>query len=319
MREISIPSPVDSDVETVIPLALIDRAPWNDDIKTPVSGVYRKGLEGNLDGWGNRDRLRVWPRDDAPGRYYAIDGNQRHRIFSDRLLFARVLEHLGTEATEKDVKAFMDSPDNIALLERFRLEAADIDVPVRIMTEVTDGVPMSRDDAKAFSLTWDRNKAKYDEAGVADTFRDLMREGRTQAAERLREHLRSIARPELPVVPPLSVYTPPALPEPAEGELEPEEEDTPWGPAPPPLERPAKPGMTLIPIVFSVTSEAAAKIEASIVKLRISRLFKERALIDALAHLERLVEADDLDAAINDAIVEAALLNINTHIKENTS
>ena len=110
-----------ADRRAVIPLDRIDPAPWNP--KAPISGEHKAGLAASLDTFGLRDDLKVWPRPDAPGRYYALDGNQRLGLLSSRGVSeveCRVLADL----TPEDAKLFTAAFDrNFAFYDRSKLES----------------------------------------------------------------------------------------------------------------------------------------------------------------------------------------------------
>jgi hypothetical protein len=66
-----------------IPLALLEEAPWNAEIKRPIAGEYRLGLIASLQTFGLDEGLKVWPDPATPGRYKIIDGNQRKPILAE--------------------------------------------------------------------------------------------------------------------------------------------------------------------------------------------------------------------------------------------
>lgn len=87
------------DRRETIPLALIDPAPWNP--KYRIAGPARDGLKASLDHFGVRDDLKVWPNPESPGRYIALDGNQR----------LDVLKEGGTASVECRILADLDDED----------------------------------------------------------------------------------------------------------------------------------------------------------------------------------------------------------------
>lgn len=117
------PIAVPDDPRVAILLSAIDPAPWNP--KSPIAGKMRDGLEASLETFGLSDDLKVWPRPDAPGRYYALDGNQRldvlrSRLAEDELVWCRVLARLSDE----DAKVFTGSFDrHFAYYDERKLES----------------------------------------------------------------------------------------------------------------------------------------------------------------------------------------------------
>jgi ParB-like chromosome segregation protein Spo0J len=87
------------DDRRAISLDDLDPAPWNP--KTPIYGVYRRGLETSLDHFGLRDDLKVWPNPEQPGRYFVLDGNQRLDLLREK----------GTVTVECRVLADLDDED----------------------------------------------------------------------------------------------------------------------------------------------------------------------------------------------------------------
>lgn len=311
MNESILPAPVASDVDADVPFSLIDPAPWNSDIKSPITGVYRQGLEANLDTYGNRDRLRLWPRPDAPGRYYVLNGNQRLRIFTDRVVSHGVRKLLGAEAKSKDIEAFIDDPENRGVVEGLRMGASGLSIPCRIMTEVREGVPMSREDAIEFTAAWDRNQARFSEAGNTRLYRQLLMSERMQRDEALRARLKRRLRPELAAAAsPLPEPVAPVPPLPAV-ERSPEK---PWGDPPEAVASPARvasrevPAPVFVPVMFSMTVDSAEKLKDTIMLCR-SRMLKNRRLAEAVGSLASLLESRDLDDTLDSMVVEAALLH----------
>ncbi len=105
------------DRREIIPLDLIDPAPWNP--KHPIAGEHREGLGASIDHFGVRDDLKVWPNPDQPGRYYVLDGNQRLDLFKERGLDSiecRILDDLDNE----DARLFTAAFDRNHALYDFR-------------------------------------------------------------------------------------------------------------------------------------------------------------------------------------------------------
>lgn len=69
------------DTREFLPLHVIDPAPWNP--KKKIHGVYRNGLAASLHTFAISDDLKVWPNPRSPGRYYALDGNQRVDVLAE--------------------------------------------------------------------------------------------------------------------------------------------------------------------------------------------------------------------------------------------
>lgn len=110
-----------SDARRVLPLAVLDPAPWNP--KTPISGRYRQGLESSLDHFGVRDDLKVWERPDAPGRFYVLDGNQRLDLLKERQL-QEVECRILAELDEENARLFTAAYDrNHAAYDEAKLAA----------------------------------------------------------------------------------------------------------------------------------------------------------------------------------------------------
>ncbi len=183
-----------------LPLHAIEPFPGNP--KTPISGKYRKGLAASLDLFGIRDQLKVWPHPTQPGRYYNLDGNQRYSV-----LVERAEADLGLAAVLALDPA--EHPDREGRLAAIRSEASNREVECRVLAELT------RDEARAFNASFDRNHAAYDEAKVADLHADLAerREELDQALAARRAELEArlgaILRPDKATVAPVR---PAALP-----------------------------------------------------------------------------------------------------------
>lgn len=100
------PIAVPDDRRALIALASIDPAPWNP--KDPIAGKHRAGLTASLETFGVSDDLKVWPNPDQPGRYYALDGNQRLDVLAGRAeaVWCRVLDRLSDEDAKLFTGAF---------------------------------------------------------------------------------------------------------------------------------------------------------------------------------------------------------------------
>lgn len=109
------------DRREVIPLGLIDPAPWNP--KYRIAGEARDGLKSSLDHFGVRDDLKVWPNPDEPGRYFALDGNQRLDVLREAghgSVECRILDDLDGE----DARLFTAAFDrNRAFYDEVKLHA----------------------------------------------------------------------------------------------------------------------------------------------------------------------------------------------------
>jgi hypothetical protein len=160
------------DIEVSIPLHSIDPAPWNP--KPAIFGSYKSGLETSLDYFGNRDRLKVWARPDSIGRYYVLDGNQRLTVLreqAEKQLFDDALDLLcksrGIDAMDDEkeaealrktlAKSLVDDESHERLI---RSKAGSYPVPCRVLADLDHA------DAVAFTTSFDRNSAKFDELKV---------------------------------------------------------------------------------------------------------------------------------------------------------
>lgn len=378
------------DIEIVIPLHALDQAPWNP--KTPLHGVYRKGLTGSLDTFRFRDRLKVWPNPKSKGRYFVLDGNQRidviremvegeiFRLQVDRETATRTIDTAEVaRLVEKRAKGLATKVETIAdgggvttekipaspaqlaslqaeivaeLTEALRKQVADefaADdaressikseansrlIPCRVLAD------MDADDAKAFTLAFDRNHAKYNENKVVSLIDEILT-GKSRSARTIEQ----IIRPQRSFVPPQQASgtldriiaagragSTAAYPlasqgddgddpgdgraAPADATTDPDFADSPWGP-PPKFDVPPTPGPSLIPLMFSVTAETYSAVKSLILKSA-SRLIREKRLKEALSFLagsmellDHMVESGDVDGVISEAIVEAALYIFN--------
>jgi hypothetical protein len=314
------------DAETDVPLGQLDAAPWNP--KAVISGSYRTGLKSSLEWLGVRERLKLFPNPKNKGRFYVINGNQRLDIIYEHILNLKIKEHFSLDHSISDsaFRKIKESEDNQSVIAKLRKSLPVHMVPCQIITQLDENTKFTLDDAKQFSLVWDRNAAKTDEVKQADVYREVIKNRLSTIAEdkqkEFESRIKAMVRPELPVVQPAKK----AMSEQSgsfefadPGTFQPTEEQ-PWGPTPP---EPAKSSSgsvatqkqseQLIPLVLSLTQSGYENITDSILRSK-SRLFREYTLKTALESLEKLLP-DDLDAQIDSIVVETALSIVDKHIE----
>jgi hypothetical protein len=310
------------DVETDIPLSLIDEAEFNP--KSEIGEVYKRGLVGSLQYFTNRDRLKVWPDPDKKGRFVTLNGNKRLRIFMQQALDEadiKIREYFKLEPSE-DITSLKSNPKHGKIISKITRECIAAErIPCQIMNTI-DGVnPFTKADAIQFVSTYDRNMAKFDEIKQADNYRQLIQERISDDSTRksVESRIKTMMRPELPINTPKTSQSngssdQSAFTFAAPGEFTPTSEE-PWGPTPPATQvvTTAQPVTQLVPMVFSLTPEGYVKITESILRSK-ARLFREFTLKDKLETLERLTEGD-IDGHIDSIVVETALSIVNHHIK----
>jgi hypothetical protein len=313
---------LDIDTETKVPLSALDDAPWNP--KVPINSEYKRGLNGSLDVFGNRDRLKIWPNPSKKGRYYILNGNQRKHMFIDRLLISSIKTEffLDDNCSVKKVEEIRDDSANKKKIKVLEKAVLGTMIPVQIMTELSPGVPLTKENAILFTSIFDRNAAKFDEVKQTENYRTILKsrmlgDEDDPARKAMESRIKSMVRPEIPKNPPQS--------EPAEGQqsfefaapgtFKPTEQE-PWGPPPPadyhvaPEQQPR--AEQFISMVFAVSKEGYNEINESVLRSK-SRVFREEKLKNALKILESLT-IDKLDGKIDSIVVELALLLTNRHI-----
>lgn len=329
--------------EAEIPLSSISPAEWNP--KTPIWGTYKRGLTASLGTFSLESRLIVWPDPKRPNVFIALDGNQRlgviREMIEDHLASVEASHLLGGELfdegavfdpTSKDHKkrletAFKAVKADESFMADARQKASSELVPCRVLAD------LDLDGAKAFTLAYDRNAAKYDETKVSSLTEELAqrkaemasraterREELTAKADAYRKKLEQIVRPERSsfAVPTdlRNPATPSATPEP----FVPTAED-PWGPPPPsaepsPSERPGRPDSPrsgpkpqLIPVMLSLTPAENAKLETGILRAK-SRTYRSKQLMEAI---ERFMSVSP-DMDVSDAFEATLLVSLNDRI-----
>jgi hypothetical protein len=314
------------DTETDVPFGLLDMAVWNP--KAVISGTYRTGLKSSLDWLGIRERLKVFPNPSKKGRYIVINGNQRLDLIAEHLLNIKIKEHFKIEESISDsaFRKLKEAEDNQKTIEKLRKSLPTYMVPCQIITQLDENTKFTLDDAKQFSLVWDRNAAKTDEVKQADVYREVIKNRLSTLADDKRKEfearIKAMVRPELPVVQPAKKSTseqPQSFEFAEPGSFQPTEEN-PWGPTPPEPSAVASRSVAtarqaeqLIPLVLSLTQSGYESITDSILRSK-SRLFREHTLKTALESLEKLLP-EDLDAQIDSIVVETALSIVNKHIE----
>lgn len=312
------------DTETDIPLSLIDPAPWN--AKVPVHGVYRKGLKSSIDYFGMRDRLKVIPNPHRKGRYQCVNGNQRIDVITEHFLDVKIRDHfkLADDCPDSTFKQVKEDPDNQKAIDKLKKSLVTFQVPCQVMTKLDENTPLSLADAKLFTVTFDRNPSKVDEVKQAEVYREIHAEKIAHISEASRKvfesRLKTMVRPELPVVEPRaskdeSVSPQPAFEFAAPGSFVPTS-DQPWGPNPPESNHAVSTSVSpqFVPMVFSLSSDGHKFITSSILRSK-SRVFRENTLKRALEKLEQITALTTLDDDIDSIIVETALLLINKKIE----
>jgi hypothetical protein len=312
------------DKEVDIPLSLIDPAPWN--AKTPISGIYRRGLKASLDHFGMRDRLKVVPHPTRKGRYYCANGNQRIDVITEHFLDEKIRAHfkLADDCPESIFKQTKDDPDNQNAIDKLKKSLITFPVPCQVMTHLDADTPLSMADAKLFTVTFDRNPSKVDEVKQADVYREIRAEQIAKLSEDSRKafdaRLKAMVRPELPVVEPKtqSIQTngdQHSFEFSAPGDFKPTELE-PWGPNPPNSSNSnaSEHAIRFIPMVFSLSEEGYKAISESVLRSK-SRVFRENTLKRALTKLEQITDLSTFDDDIDSIIVETALLLIDKRIE----
>lgn len=318
------------DRETDLPLGRLVPCPFNP--KAPVSGAYRRGLEGSIDHFGLRDRLHVWRDPSQPSHYMVLDGNQRLAAVSDMILDSLARAHFQLDPDVPAVKlaALMEDPAHTKAIQKLRAQSLKTPVPVQILEKFDATTPFTLAHAKAFVAIWNRNHAKYDEIKQADLYREVRAELLARASQStdiqrsiLESRLKTMFRPELPLTPPASSAggasvspggapsTPPQAFTFAEpGTFTPTAAE-PWGPPPPstPAEAP-RARASFIPLVFSLTEDGYNAITQGVLRSK-ARAFKESRLIDALSRLQTLMDSAEYEKAVESAVVEVALTIFN--------
>jgi hypothetical protein len=309
------------DKETQLPLSLLDRSPYNP--KRPIYNEYRRGLKASLDYFTPCDRLKVWPNPQHPGRYYVLNGNQRLDLLIEREEERLIAESFGLEVdpdlgqpNPKSLKKLRSDPTNESKLKEIQAQALQVMVDVQIMDR------LDSEDAKLFTLTWDRNKAVYDEvrqSNLADEIRSKQR--------RLVDLM---ARPERSIVPP-SRPKPLGDPLGAAPQPQPDPEpftptkEKPWG-DPPADARPPKGGEegdhssprsvppSLIPLMLSLTPEGYREISEGVLRSK-ARLFREKRVQSAVEHLLNLCGESGGPDTLDSVVVEIALRVLHVHVE----
>lgn len=352
-----------NDTREFLPLHAIDPAPWNP--KKKIHGRYRKGLGDSLEIFGVRDDLKVWANPQSPGRYLALDGNQRHDVLIEKAIekyesieIARREAALGvaeaealvaTKQAEEDawqaekeaVIASGGEPPRRAKREEGDVDLAEAkrrlkDLRIRALAEYEDDeaakstvrtlamneqvecriiADLSREEAKLFTASFDRNQAVYDEGKLAD-IADELEVKRVVAAKRLE----SLLRPDRPFISPIMMApTSPQRQQAEQVKADYEQaveaaaanvsEDKPWG-DPPPLppeeigiQTVKAPPPAMIPMMFSFSPENYQKFNQGILKSK-ARIVREKAVADAVEFLATLDPSEPSDASV----VEIALL-----------
>lgn len=318
------------DKEISIPIHLLDACEFNPKIE--IQGSYKIGLTSSIDYFGLRDRLKVWPNPKKKGRYTILNGNQRIGIIVSQRKLALICEHFGlnpddaysvdsavSRAYKSRLKSIQQDPDNEKILQQIHAKVMQSSIDVQVIEKLNDksDAKLEEADARLFVGTWDRNKAKHDEAKLINQVYDQLlpnyNEKRNLIDNMLRPErafIQPLSRPEIPHTPALapSLSNPiPAKPETSVAAPASSEDYGKWGP-PPPIEATPPPKPSLIPFVLSLTPEGHKEIENHILK-NSSRLFREKTLQSALRNLESVLDGEDID--MQSIICETALLCIN--------
>jgi hypothetical protein len=321
---------VSLDKEVDVPIGLIDPAPWNP--KVDISGVYERGLGESIYEFGVRDRMKIWPNPKLLGRFICLNGNQRIGLIKRELLNQqlKLALKLDENCSEPDFEAAKADPKNAAKVRKVERDIPKWPVPVQIMSKLDKDTPLSENDAKLFTLSFDRNHARYDDVKLSEGFREVLAERLRVQGETTRKiiesKMKAMVRPELP-------FNPPKQADPAAqsnfqfaepGEFQPTEAE-PWGPSPPEssatpapaTDKSGKPIEQLIPMVFSITVDGYKEINDLIMRSK-SRVFREHKLKSALEKLSKLTP-DNFSDKLDSIIVELALLLTNKHIEAEKS
>jgi hypothetical protein len=316
------------DKEVEIPLSLIDVAPFNP--KQVIHGVYRKGLQSSIEYFGLRDRLKVWPNPSRKGRFMILDGNQRKDVIEEHILNLKIKAHfkLADDCPEAVFDRVKSDESNKSAIDKLRKSLATFQVPCQVITKLDNETVLTSADAKLFSLTFNRNHAKYDEVKQADIYREIRAEQIAHISESSRKafdvRLKAMVRPELPVVSPKPVESSNNVNDQHSfqfadpGAFVPTAEQ-PWGPVPPAQSNRGSVGGSqsvanqFVPMVFSLTAEGYREITSTCLRSR-SRVFREHTLKRALEKLEKVANLSRFDDDIDSIIVETALLLIDKRI-----
>lgn len=306
------------DKEISVPIHLLDHLEENP--KGSIHGIYRAGLKTSLDYFNICDRLKVWPNPTKKGRYIVLNGNQRLPLIIEKFKHDLIYEHfnlnpedefssdpLVSKEFKSRLRSIFSDPENEKLLQNFQVKAMQRKVDVQVMER------LDKDDAKLFAATFDRNRAKYDEAKLVNNIVDEVR-------TKNQEIMRRMIRPEQAFIQPLPRTVPnisqpsPAHSKPLENapEKSPEPVSERWG-APPPQEHNEKPApAALIPWTISLTREGYKEITETTLRLN-SRIYRENKIKESLEKLSTALGDRPLDS--DSIIIETALLVINKHIE----
>lgn len=316
------------DKEISIPIHLLDSCDYNPKIE--IQGSYKVGLTASLDYFSIRDRLKVWANPKKKGRYTILNGNQRIGLIINSRKVQHICEHFNLDpehanspdpaisrAFKSRLKEIQADPANEKILQNIHAKVMQSSIDVQVMERLNEksDAKMEEADARLFVGTWDRNKAKYDEAKLVNKVYDALLPGHQEKKSLIdnllrpeRAFIQPLVRPEIPHVPTLapSLASPITAPAP-EAAPAPAEDFGKWGP-PPPVESPPPPKPSLIPFVLSLTPEGHKKIENHILR-NSSRLFREKTLQNALRNLETILDGEDID--LQSIVCETALLCLN--------
>lgn len=309
--------------EISVPLHLLDLMESNP--KGQIHGIYKAGLKTSLDYFGICDRLKVWKNPASKGRYIIINGNQRYGLIVDKKKHEILCEHFGLNpddeysedpAVAKEykgrLKAIQNDPENEKLLQNFHVKAMQSSIDVHVMD-------LDKEDAKLFAASFDRNRAKIDEAKIVNNIID-------EVKSKNKNIISKMVRPEAAYLQPLartndlvSKVSPniaaPYEKEPVDAPADPKKtpgkpsEFGEWG-DPPKNEKVAPVQTSLIPFTVSLTRSGYQEINGKILKLS-SRIFREKTIQEALDQLSAALGDRALDS--DSIIVEIALLTLNRH------
>jgi len=274
---------VQLDIETSIPIGLIDEAEFNP--KDDLYGVYKRGLEESIDYFGLRDRLKVWPSPQAKGRFVCLNGNKRLPILLYELLVEQIRSsfNLESDVSLETIEEIRTDSKNEKKIKSILKQSKTWKVPCQIMSMLDENHPFTKSDAELFVSMYDRNHARFNEVKQAELYRQIVLKKTQSVAEdarkRLEARIKAMVRPELPtVVPQVKQPEQEQFQFQAPGEFTPTESE-PWGPNPPSSGAGAaqreQVQSQFIPLVFSISPEGYEKITESILKSK-SRVFRPR-------------------------------------------
>lgn len=305
------------DIETSVPLHTLEDFPGN--AKTAIHGVYRKGLQTSLEIFNICDRLKVWPIPGKKNRYYILDGHQRKPLIIQLIENRLLALHFGISLDEYERPILLSDsgkPDT-RKLQRLRNENPDVATKIhnKAMSEKIDVLVMSRltpDMARLFNLSFDRNRAIYDEAKVVRSYEQV------QIDPDLKK---TIIRPEAAFIQPAPAPVTPftgsqPAPELSQPLIRDPMSDVPndprWGPPPPLPANPISPKAQLIPYTFSLTPEGYKEVNDRTLRAT-ARLYREKQLLQALTELESIITENGKSIHLDDITIEIALLTLNRH------